>query len=403
LLKRILLFLVPVAAVVAWLMFRGTPPPEVPWTQAKREAIVSTLTTNGRVDPRDWAAVHAETGGPMLKLLVERGQKVSRGQVLMTVGSAEAQSAVTSAKTRVDGALAELETLKGGGRAPELAEIESGLAKARAELQTARTEVAALDRLVAKKAATGAELTVAQSAVRQIQLQMESLERRRAALVTGPDRQAAEARVAEARAGLSEASRKVTESQVRSPMDGIVYELAVRAGAYLTPGTLLAKIGKLSEVRVTVFVDEPELGRVGKGMPVKITWDALPAREWAGTVESVPLQIVSVGTRQVGEVICLISNEDLSLIAGTNVNAEIRSKAVDGALVVPKEVLRREGNETGVLTIVGDRLVWQKIRVGVASVTHVQVLEGLAESDRVLLPVEAAVKAGDQVRALAGK
>ena len=133
-------------------------------------------------------------------------------------------------------------------------------------------------------------------------------------------------------------------------------------------------------------------------MPVTITWDALPGREWKGFVESVPLQVVPLGTRQVGEVICTIDNPDLSLIPGTNINAEIRSKAAENALVVPKEVIRRQGSETGVFILERTKLVWRPVRTGITSVTRVQILEGLQEGDQVALPVERAIKAGDEVK-----
>jgi HlyD family secretion protein len=398
LLKRILLILVPVVVLIGWLMARGTPPPEVAWTQAKRERIVSTLTTNGRVDPWEWSAVSSEASGPVLQVHVQRGESVKKGQVLITVGSAQAREELSSAQSRVNAAQAELETLAAGGRATELAEIESGLQRAKADLATAQNEAAALERLVEKKAATQAELTAARNAVRQAQQQIESFERRRSALVTQPDRRAAEARLAEARAGAQSAGRRISESLIRSPIDGIVYALDVREGAYVQPGTALARVGQLDRMRVTVYVDEPELGRVAKGMPVTITWDALPRREWKGTVDSVPLQVVSVGTRQVGEVICAIDNPDHSLIAGTNINAEIRSKEVPNALTMPKEVLRRQGDETGVYKIVDDKLVWQPVKTGIASVTRIEVLGGLTETDKIALPGDASVKPGDRVR-----
>lgn len=396
--KRFLLVLIPVAVLIGWLMARGTPPPEVSWTQAKREPIVSTLTTNGRVDPYEWAAIPSESAGPVLQIHVQRGDTVRKGQVIATVGSAQAQTELSSAQSRVNAAAAELETITAGGRAPEIAEIESGLQRAKSDLATAQNEVITLERLLAKKAATQAELTAARNAVQQAQQQIEAFGRKRTALVTPPDRRAAEARLAEAQAGVAAAGRRISESLVRSPMDGIIYSLEIRPGAFLQPGAVVARVGKLDRMRVTVYVDEPELGRVAKGMPVSITWDALPGREWKGIVESVPLQIVPVGTRQVGEVVCAIENPDNSLIAGTNINAEIRSKEVASALTIPKEVLRREGNNTGVLKIVDDRLVWQTVQTGVSSVTRVQVLNGIAESDRIALPSDASVKAGDKIR-----
>lgn len=392
--------LIPVLALIGWLAVRGTPPPEVQVTRPKRETVVSTLTTNGKVEPVEWAAVNSEVAGPVLRVLVEAGQTVGRGQILASIGSAEAQGELSSAQSRVNAARAEVETLESGGRAPEQAEIESGLARAHSEMTTAQNEASALERLVSKNAATQGELTVAREAVRRAQLQIDSLERRRASLVSPPDRKAALARLQEAESGMAAAGRRITESQVRSPMNGVVYSLDLRSGAWVQPGTPVARVGKLDQLKVTVYVDEPELGRVSKGMPVSITWDALPGRDWKGQVQAVPLQVVPVGTRQVGEVVCLIDNPNLSLIPGTNITAEIRSRAVENAMTIPKEVLRREGNETGVYKISGDHIAWQRVRVGVASVTRIEVLEGLSETDQVVLPTDLPLKTGDRVHPL---
>ena len=133
-------------------------------------------------------------------------------------------------------------------------------------------------------------------------------------------------------------------------------------------------------------------------MPVTITWDAMQGRQWKGFVESVPLQVVPLGTRQVGEVVCTIDNPDLTLIPGTNVNAEIRSKVAENTLTVAKEVIRRQGSDTGVFTLDGSKLAWRPVRVGISSVTRVQIIEGLKEGDPVALPVEKAIKSGDEVK-----
>ena len=92
------------------------------------------------------------------------------------------------------------------------------------------------------------------------------------------------------------------KSVVRAPIAGTVYQFDLKPGAYLNAGDLVASIGQLDRVRVKVFVDEPDLGRVKRGMPVGITWDAMPGRQWKGVVDKTPTQIVALGTRQVGEV-----------------------------------------------------------------------------------------------------
>ena len=130
----------------------------------------------------------------------------------------------------------------------------------------------------------------------------QSLQRRRAALVTQPDRTAAEARVHEAQASEEIARNNLALSVVRAPVPGTVYQFDLTLGAFLQVGDLVANIGRLDRVRVKVYVDEPDLGRMGIGMPVTITWDALPGRRWKGVVDRLPTEVAPLGTRQVGEV-----------------------------------------------------------------------------------------------------
>ena len=397
--KRLLWLLVPVLLLIVWLYARGPAPAEVPFTKATQERIVSTLNTNGKVEPIEWTAVHAPVGGPVQQVHVERGQAVRNGQLLVTIGVPDAQAEISSAQARINAARAEIERVNQGGSAPEQAEIQSGLLRGRSELAAAQREYETVQRLAAKNAATKAEVEAARQAVERADLQIQTLERRRSALVTEPDRSAAQARLQEAQSGASAASQRLATGRVQSPTSGILYRLEVRPAGFVNPGDLIAEVGRLNQLRVRVYVDEPELGRVQKGMPVRITWDAMPGREWKGFVESVPLQVVPLGTRQVGEVLCTIDNPDLTLIPGTNINAEILSNTVENAVTVPKEALRRQGSETGVFVLAeGNRLAWRAVKPGVSSVTRVQIVSGLRPGESVALPVERPVKPGDEVR-----
>jgi multidrug efflux pump subunit AcrA (membrane-fusion protein) len=128
-------------------------------------------------------------------------------------------------------------------------------------------------------------------------------------------------------------------------------------------------------------------------MPVAITWDALPGRVWKGEVESMPTQIVALGTRQVGEVIVTIENQGLELLPGTNVNAEIQSQVVENALTVPKEAIRRDG----VFVLRDGRVRWTPVRLGPSSLTRTAVLSGVSEGDMVALNTEAPLEDGERV------
>jgi HlyD family secretion protein len=372
-------------------------PLEVPFVKAIRETIVSSVATNGKVEPVEWAVARAERPGAVTRILIRRGQRVNQGDVLVELDATEAQTDLAIANARISQAHAELDVLAKGGRSADLADISSNIDRLKLDLDAAQKEHDALARLQSKEAATKYEVASAEQRIESIKLQIKSWNDRKAALVGTSDRTSAEAHLQDAQAAAHLAESRIQMSAVKSPVAGTIYQFDLKQGAYLNAGDAVASIGLLDRVDVTVYVDEPDLGRVMKGMAVAITWDALPGRQWKGTVDKTPTQIVANGSRQVGEVICLIQNPNMDLLPGTNVNAEIRSESVENALTIPKEAVRRESNQTGVFTLAGDRIVWRKITLGVNNTTRTQV-EGLKDDDPVALPTEKPLKDGMQVK-----
>lgn len=396
--KRFVLVLVLAAgALGAWLTLRKSTPPETPFAKVTRETIVSTLNPNGTVEPLEYAIVRAEREGAVWRVAVEKGQHVAKGALILEMEARDARADLVAAQARMSEARAEIARLDAGGRPTDLAEIESGLAAARLTLKLAQEEYLRTQRLFDKKAATREELEDAREKVDRAQLQIESLERRRGALVVAQDKSVAQSKLREAEAAAELAQRRIDLSVVRSPIDGVVYQFDIKPGTYLHPGDQVASAGRLDKVKVTLYVDEPDLGRVEPKIPVTITWDALPGRKWTGAVNKTPTQVVARGTRQVGEVECVIANPDLELLPGTNVNGEIRAAAASATLTIPKEVLHREGADNIVYRLSGDRIEFRKVTLGIFSVTKAQVVSGLNEGDSVALPVERAVKNGERV------
>jgi HlyD family secretion protein len=392
------ILLVAAAVIVIWAATKKTGPPEVEFVKVARETLVSSLNTNGKVEPVEWMPVRAERSGVVTRVLVSRGQHVTIDQPLVELDTRVAKADLSKAQASIQEARAQEQVLAQGGRMAERQQIDSDLARARLDLDAAQKSYQALDRLLAKQAATRQEVDAARQLVDQLQLKIQSLEKNKAALVTGIDKQIAKARLQEAQSAAAVAQRNLELSILRAPMDGTVYDFDLKQGAYVNPGDPIAKVGRLDRVRVTVYVDEPDLGKVHEGEPVVITWDALPGHQWKGQVDKLPTQIVPLGTRQVGEVGCIIENPDRDLLPNANINADIQAMVVDHALAIPKEVIRRQDSETGVLLLQGDRVVWRKISLGVSSYTKSQVLSGLNAGDAVALPSEKLIQNGSRVQ-----
>jgi HlyD family secretion protein len=386
------------AVVVAWVATKKAAPQEVEFVKVTRETLVSSLNTNGKVEPIEWMPVRSERAGLITKVLVSRGQHVSAGQQLVELDPRVAAADLAKAQAAIQEAKAQQQVLTQGGRMSERQQIDADLARAQLDLDAAQKSYQAVDRLVAKQAATHQELDAARQVVDQLRLRIQALEKSKSALVTGLDKDIAKARLDEAQSAAAVAESNLDLSIIRAPMDGTVYDFDLKQGSYVNPGDAIAKVGKLDKVRVTVYVDEPDLGKVREGELVIITWDALPGHQWKGRVDKLPTQIVPLGTRQVGEVGCIIENPDRDLLPNANINADIQSTVVDNALAIPKEVIRRQGSETGVLLLQGDRVVWRKVNLGISSFTKSQVLSGLSDGDAAALPSEKQIQNGSRVQ-----
>ncbi|MBM3726668.1 MAG: efflux RND transporter periplasmic adaptor subunit [Acidobacteria bacterium] len=382
--KRVLVVLALAIVVTgAWLVYRTrTAPPRVPLVRVTRQTLESTLTTNGKTEPIRWMAARAERDGAVKNVPVALGQRVAAGAVLAVIANHDAEEALRAAEARIAQAQAETRGLEQGGRPTDRAVIDASVAALQASREALEREAATVERLVARQAATRQELAALRDRIQAIDVDLKSAARRRAALANPPEAEAARARLREAEAAAAAARRRLGLGVVKAPMAGVIYQLDARPGAYVTPGTPIALIGETGHLRVTVFVDEPELGRVRTGLPVTITWDSLPGRSWTGAVASIAPQIVALNTRQIAEVVCLVE-EGAGLLPGANINASILTHRVENTLVLPKEVLRRQGGQTGVYVLDGPVLRWRVVRTGVSNVTTTEVVEGLKEGDNV--------------------
>jgi HlyD family secretion protein len=398
-LKKLLpLLFILLAGIAWWVWHKKNEAPQIPFAKVKRETLISTLSTNGKVEPIEWQAVRAENEGLVEKVPVQEGQFVAKGALLAQLSQSGLAASLAAAEARVAQAQAEIAILDAGGKSAELVEIENSLAKARLDREAATRDYNALRRLAEKQAATLKDVQEAQGHLREADLTIEGLEKRRAALVSKTDKSVAAARLRDAQAAVDLARNKIAQTEIRAPIAGFVYGLKVRPGAFLNPGDEIANVGQLDRVRVRVYVDEPELGRVTVGQPVTITWSARPGKHWSGTVEKGATDIVPLGSRQVGEVLCTIDNPGHELVPGTNVDAEIRTSVVQNALTIPREAMRREARGLGVYLLQGDTIHWRTVEPSASSITRVAIGNSLAEGDAVALPTEETLKEGERVQ-----
>jgi HlyD family secretion protein len=310
----------------------------------------------------------------------------------------DAESEIAAAESKVAQAKSELTISEGGGRSSDLTQIDAALARLAVERDAAARECASLERLVKKQAATTAEYNVARDRLASLDAQIAGEKAKRKALVAPVETESLRVRLRDAEVSLKSARERLEKATLRAGRGGVVYEAGVRAGEWVDAGAIIAKVGDTSKLRIVIYVDEPDLGRVRPGMEVVLTWDAMPGRQWQGEVKSAPVEVVALGTRQVGEVTMLADNPRNDLPPGANINAAIRSQLLENALAIPKAALRREDGRFGVYRLAGEKVEWRAIEVGTSSATLAEVRSGLQEGDAVALPSDTALANGMAVR-----
>ncbi|HEY1950312.1 MAG TPA: efflux RND transporter periplasmic adaptor subunit [Bryobacteraceae bacterium] len=397
-----LILLLPLLLLAWWGWGHTESAPVVHFASVQRTTIESTVSTNGKVEPAEWAAARAQAAGVVQSIAVQRGQQVTAGQTLVTLDSIAAQSAVSEALARQQEAQAENTVLGQGGKAATLASLNDSLRAAQSSVDVAQRNYDALQRMAGAQAATKLQVLEAKDILERAKLQVVTLQNQRKTLVTQSDRSVAEAKLQDAEAALSLARHRVALATIPAPLSGTLYQFDLKVGAYLEPGGLVGLVGNLDQVKVTVYVDEPDLGRVALGMPVNIGWDARPTLNWRGHVTKLPTEVTALGTRTVGEVSTVVDNPNHDLLPGVSVNAVIVSKVVKDAVSIPKAALRSLHGVNGVYKLAANALIWTPVTTGVSDVNNVQVLSGLNTgdqvADRVIEPSDAELRDGFRVK-----
>ncbi len=104
---------------------------------------------------------------------------------------------------------------------------------------------------------------------------------------TRDKRKIAEAQLDQAEASLSIAKTQQTYAVITSPIDGVVLSLPFSEGEMASPGATLAVVGKTSELDLTIYVDEKELGKVQVGQKASVSVDAYPNDTFTGKVAEI--------------------------------------------------------------------------------------------------------------------
>lgn len=175
---------------------------------------------------------------------------------------------------------------------------------------------------------------------------------------------------------------------IKSPIDGTVITKDYKAGDTIESGTKLCIIYDLSYLKITMNVDELDIGKVSVGQSVKIKADALPDQEFTGKITSVNL--AGTTNNNVTTYPVEVQIDDFGdLLPGMNVSTEIIANEVHNVIGVPVSAVSR-GNQVLVYTgnksddpSVPEGYEYTTVEIGVSNTDYIEIKSGLNEGDQI--------------------
>src|SRR6202789_2748315 len=381
------------------------PAPQVQIVSVTREDLTASITGNGKVEPISPTVARAQFPTFVSDVKTTEGQSIHKGQLILTLDAADVRAQLSQARADSLAAQTDLHNAHSGAPPDEVAKLQGNLQNAETQVASLERTQLALAQLVAKGAATQEEVAQNQTALATARANLQIYQQKKAALEqrTSVNVESASLHLKQQRALVAALQEKVRSPPVIAPADGTLYSLPVRKGDFVKLGDVLAEMADLRQVRVRAFVDEPDLGSLGQNQGVQVLWDAMPNRIWNGKVEQVPKQVVARGSRSVGEVLCSVDNDKVELLPNVNVEVRILVHEQYGVLVIPRGAVRYDQGQHFVLAYDGDAVHRRDIKVGVAGADKYEVLAGLAQGDKVALPGDVDLRDGMKGRAAEAK
>lgn len=352
---------------------------------AQRGDLRSVISSNGKVEPQRNFEAHAPFPGLIKAIYVHEGEKVSQGKLLLQMDDTNARAQLATALAALRGAQASYDAMTNGGTQEERLSLGGQLTTAEINLDQAKRDLAALQKLQLTGAASASEVAAARERLKDDNSQLQVLQKRKVSRYGTAEVAHVKAALNDAKAGYAAAQQAVNQANVRAPFAGTVYSLPVSATEYVQQGDKLLQLADLTKLQVRAYFDEPEIGHLKVGLPVSIKWDAKPDRLWHGHISRVPSTIITYGTRNVGEVLVTIDDPDNILLPDTNVTVTVLYANERNVLSVPREALHSEQGKSFVYRVENGTLHRTAIQVGNINLTQVQVLSGLKAGDVVAL------------------
>jgi HlyD family secretion protein len=355
-----------------------------------RVATASKMTLRPSIDligtavpvPERTAEVSTQIEGTVARVVVVEGQAVRAGELLVQLDDRLAAARLASARAAEHRATAGLDKLRNGPRKEELEAARQNALQLSAVVRSQRAKLEALRPLHEKGDVSDVEYGQAQARVEAAEAESAAADARVRLLEAGSRKEdiaVAEAELAAARADLTAACLAVEFCAVAAPIDGVVVDLSVRAGASVSPTDTLARLLDTSELFVRARIPSARLPQVRSGAPA----DVWIGRNGNNAIHGSIARLSPLADAASGDVDAFISvpNPDGALRPGLSCRVRVWLPELVDVLVIPVAAVADRDGEAVVTQIRDDKAYELPVQLGITTRDYVQVLDGLANGD----------------------
>lgn len=396
----------------------------VEFAKPERRTVSRKLDVPATLEAIEQADLYAKTSGYIAQVNVDIGDRVKAGQVLAVLEVPEMAKDLQEGKAQLAAKTAALRAAEGAG----IKLADANLEQARRKVDVAKSEWARKkadllfhdlthkrkDILYKEKAVTDQELDEARSRLAGAQADVLVAEARIAAAAA--DLQAAEAskglaqaQVEMARAhvdvAVAQAARIETLqqfAQITAPFDGVVTRRMLDRGAFVQSAmssrtSSLFTIQRLDTMRIFVEVPEVDVPFVVAGQTAKVQPYGITGKTFDGTVARIA-SYLNPATRTMRAEIDLL-NADGKLMHGMYAKVLLDIDKRLNALTIPAAALLTEGAEKFVFVVKDGHAARTPVKIGLDDGIRLEIREGLADEDRVIVTGKGLVAHGAPVKA----
>lgn len=246
----------------------------------------NTLVVSGNIEVVD-AQLGFKVSGRVSERLVAEGDKVKQGQLVARLDDSEQKALLAQRKAELAAATAALAELEAGSRPQEIASAEASLKSTQAERDRSRLEFLRQKELREKNAIAIRDFEVAEASLKVAEAHVVEADERAKLVREGPRIESihqARARVQQAQAASALAETQLENTQLFSPLTGVVLSHNIEAGEFVSPGTPVVTVADTVHLWVRAYVNQTDLSRVKLGQKATVKIDSTPAKSFEGTL-----------------------------------------------------------------------------------------------------------------------